>query len=80
MVLKYVVIYQTINVKSDKEDIDCFFYTLNALLSIKNSDDVKRFKECTAKAIIHNCNLISDLDKFEGDSDDPYAKMHAIEK
>ncbi len=72
--------YQTIRLKSDKEDIDCFFYNLNAILSIKNSDDARRFKECTAKAIIHNCDLISDLDKFEGDSKDPYAKMHAIKK
>lgn len=72
--------YQTIRVKSDKEDIDSFFYSLNAILSIKNSDDARRFKECTAKAIIHNCNLIGDLDKFEGDSEDAYAKMHAIEK
>lgn len=72
--------YQTIRIKSDKEDIDCFFYNLNAILSIKNSDDAKRFKECTAKAIIHNCDLLSDLDKFEGDSKDSYVKMRAIKK
>ena len=71
---------QTIRVNSDKEDMDCFFYNLNAILSIKNSDDVRRFKECTAKAIMHNCDLLSDLAKFEGDSKDLYAKMHAIEK
>lgn len=71
---------QSIRLKSDKEDMDCFFYNLNAILSIKNSDDARRFKECTAKAIMHNCDLLSDLDKFEGDSKDPYAKMHAIEK
>jgi hypothetical protein len=69
---------QHIRITSDKNDIDCFFYALNSILSIKNKQDVKKFKEFTAKAIIHNYGIVKDLESFNGNTKDPYTKIRSI--
>lgn len=47
---------------SDKTDIECFFHILHALLSLKTTDDAKKFKEGTIPAIISNLDMLNSVD------------------
>lgn len=47
---------------SDKTDIECFFHILHALLSLKTTDDAKKFKEGTIPAIISNLDMLNTVD------------------
>ena len=62
---------------SDKTDIECFFHILHALLSLKTTDDAKKFKEGTIPAIISNLDMLDSVDRA---FDQEYECHHRFKK